>query len=220
MAVKLGERNGKRTAGAARPSPGRVAPAVRRRSWPLVATGVLAMAVGALAFGLARSSIDHRVAALALVRSVTAGQPVTLADLGIVEVSTSPGVSTVPASDESSVLGRTAATNLVPGGLLVPGDLGSPMTLKSGEGVVAVDLHQDSVPVSLQPGGRVLVVNTAAAGGSSGAVLGQATVLSVSGPDPSGGVSVSLVAPVGVAPSIAAASAAGNVSVVVLPAAP
>ena len=183
MAVKLGERNGKRTAGAARPSPGRVAPAVRRRSWPLVATGVLAMAVGALAFGLARSSIDHRVAALALVRSVTAGQPVTLADLGIVEVSTSP----VPASDESSVLGRTAATNLVPGGLLVPGDLGSPMTLKSGEGVVAVDLHQDSVPVSLQPGDRVLVVNTAAAGGSSGAVLGQATVLSVSGPDPSGG---------------------------------
>jgi len=102
MAVKLGERNGKRTAGAARPVSRAVAPAVRRRSWPLVATGVLAMAVGALAFGLARSSIDHRVAALALVRSVTAGQPVTLADLGIVEVSTSPGVSTVPASDESS----------------------------------------------------------------------------------------------------------------------
>jgi hypothetical protein len=190
---------------------------VRRRSWPLVATGVLAMATGAIAFGLARSSIDHRVAVLALIRPVTAGQQVTSSDLGVVEVSTSPGLSIVPASGESSVLGRTAATNLVPGGLLVLGDLGASTTVKAGDGVVAVDLHQGSVPVSLQPGSRVLVVDTAAGGGGGTRVLGQATVLSASAPDPSGGVSDSLVAQASEAPLIAAASAAGNVSVVVLP---
>lgn len=175
------------------------------------------MALGALAFGLARSSIDHRQAVLALVSPVTAGQPLTSADLGVADISTSPGVAMVPASQESSILGRTAATNLVAGALLAPSELGSPTTVKSGDGIVAVDLHQGSVASSMQPGGKVIVVNTAAAGGSGGKVLGQATVLSVAAPDATGDVSVSLVAPVAAAPSIAAASAAGNVALVVLP---
>jgi hypothetical protein len=216
MAVKLGERNGKRVADVARPVSVRAAPPVRRRSWPLVAAGVLAMAFGALAFGLARSSIDHRVAVLVLVQNVTAGQQLTSSDLGVVEVSASSRLSVVPASEEPSMIGRTVATNLVVGGLLVPAELGSPVAVKSGDGVVAVDLHQGAVPSSLQPGSSVLVVDTAAGAGSGGRVIGQATVLSISGPDPAGGMSLSLVSSVGVAPSIAAASAAGNVSVVVL----
>src|SRR5580700_7299693 len=120
MAVKLGESNGKRVADAVRPAPVRVVPPVRRRSWPLVAAGILAMACGALAFGLARSSIDHRVAVLAVVRNVSAGQQLASSDLGVVEVSTSAGLSVVPATGESSIVGRTVATNLVAGGLLVP----------------------------------------------------------------------------------------------------
>jgi hypothetical protein len=217
MAAKLGERNGKATAGHSRLSQW-VTPPVRRRSWPLVATGVLAMAVGALVFGLARSSIDHRQSVLALVRPVTAGQSLTSSDLGVVEVSISPGISAVASYEESSMLGRTASTNLVAGELLVSSELGASSTVKPGDAVVAVDLHSGSVPVSLAPGDRVIVIDTAASGGSTSSVLGQASVLSVSGPDPSGDVSVSLVAPVGVAPSMATASAAGNVSVVLLPA--
>jgi len=183
-----------------------------------VATGVLAMAVGALVFGLARSSIDHRQTVLALVHPVTAGESLTSSDLGVVEVSISPGISVIPSYEESSVLGRTASTNLVAGELLVPAELGASSTVKPGDSVVAVDLHQGSVPVSLVPGDRVIVIDTAASGGSTSSVLGQASVLAVSGPDPSGDVSVSLVAPIGAAPSMAAASAVGNVSVVLLPA--
>ncbi|MHB8246073.1 MAG: hypothetical protein ACYDGN_12115 [Acidimicrobiales bacterium] len=218
MATKLGERNGKPATRLSRLSPGKVAPPVRRRSWPLVGAGVLAMAIGALGFGLARSSIDHRVAVLSLTRPVTAGQQVTASDLGVVRVSVSTGISVVPANLESSVVGRTAATNLVAGGLLVSSELGAPTTVKPGYGVVAVDLRQGSVPVLLQAGSHVLVVDTAAGGGSTSRVLGHATVLSVSGASPAGGVSVSIVAPLGATPSILAASAAGNISVVVLPA--
>lgn len=217
MAVKLGERNGKRVADVARPASVRAAPPVRRRSWPLVASGVLAMAIGALAFGLARSSIDHRVAVLAVVQNVTAGQQLSSSDLGVVEVSASSGLAVVPASEEPSMIGRTVSTSLVAGGLLVPAELGSPVAVKPGDGVVAVDLHQGAVPSSLQPGSSVIVVDTAAGAGSGGRVIGQATVLSISGPDGSGDMSLSLVAPVGAAPTVAAAAAAGNVSVVVVP---
>lgn len=217
MTVKLGERNGKRLTDATRPAQVRAAPPVRRRSWPLVAAGVLAMAIGALAFGLARSSIDHRVAVLTVVTSVTAGQQLSPSDLGVVEVSASPGLSTIPASEEPSVVGRTVATNVVAGSLLVPADLGSPVAVKTGDAVVAVDVHQAAVPSSLEPGSSLLVVDTAAGAGSGGRVIGQATVLSVSGPDGSGDMSLSLVAAVGLAPAIAAASAGGNVTVVVVP---
>jgi hypothetical protein len=215
MAVRLGERNGKRVVDTPRPPSARAAPPVRRRSWPLVAAGVLAMAIGAIGFGLARSSIDHRMAVIALAQNVTAGHQLTADDLVVVEVSTSPGLSIVPASQESSVVGRTVATNLVAGGLLVLAELGSPVSVRAGEAIVAVDVHQGSVPSTLQPGSHVLVVDTAA--GSGGRVVGPATVLSIAAPDASGGVSVSLVATAAAAPPIAAASAGDDVSLVVVP---
>jgi hypothetical protein len=173
------------------------------------------MAIGAIGFGLARSSIDHRVAVIALAQNVTAGHQLTADDLVVVEVSTSPGLSIVPALQESSMVGRTVATNLFAGGLLVPAELGSPVSVQTGDAVVAVDVHQGSVPSTLQPGSHVRVVDTAA--GSGGRVVGQATVLSIAGPDASGGVSVSLVATAAAAPPIATASATGDVSLVVVP---
>lgn len=217
MALKVGERNGKRAARATRPISARGAPPVRRRSWPLIAAGVLAMALGALGFGLARASIDHRVAVLALTRNVGAGQQLSSADLAVVEVSSSPGLSDVPSSQENSMIGRIVAMNLVAGGLLVPAELGSPATVQAGEAVVAVDVHQGSTPSSLQPGSHVIVVDTSTGSAAGGAGFGRATVLSESGPDASGDVSISLVVGAGTASEIASASAAGNVALVVVP---
>jgi hypothetical protein len=215
MALKLGERNGKRVSDTPRPTSARAAPPVRRRSWPLIAAGILAMALGALAFGLARTSIDHRMSVLALARNVGAGQQLSSSDLAVVEVSSSAGLSVVPASEEAAMVGRTVAMNLVAGGLLVPAEIGAPATVHAGEAVVAVDVHQGAVPSSLQPGSRVDVVDTA--GSAGGQVFGRATVLSEFGPDASGDMSISLVAGAGMAPEIAAASSAGDVALVVVP---
>lgn len=140
---------------------------VRRRQVRWIVAGVLLVIGSALVFATiwARAGSETRV--LVLTRSVDAGHVLVSSDLRAANVSTGGGVATVPATSESSVVGRTVAVPLAGGSLLNPGALGSGRALRSGEAIVGLALKPGMFPPSLAPGDHVRVVDTTSASSTS-----------------------------------------------------
>ena len=200
-------------------------PTGRRRSPSLATLGVLCCFLGALAFGALHLRLDRRSAVLAVARPVAAGQVVQAGDLRVVRAPSIGGVSPLAAKAESSVVGRPAAVSLVPGTLLVQGDLGSGSLVGAGQAVVGAALKPGQLPGVLRPGDRVWVVDTgssaqASAGGQSSDALAPpvtASVLSLAAsPDGTGNSVVSLVVSEGDDSSVARLAAADRMSLVLL----
>jgi hypothetical protein len=132
---------------------------VTRRSYPVLAAGLLAALVGALVFSTIASGFDHRQAVLAVARPVPAGNVLTRDDLRTTKVSADTGAGLVAARDMNRIVGRTAAVALVAGSLLAPGHLGSASGLDSGQAAVGLLLEPGRFPPGLRAGDRVAVVS-------------------------------------------------------------
>jgi hypothetical protein len=146
-----------RAAGEETPVP--ATPTVTRRSYPVLAAGLLAALVGALVFSTIASGYDHRQAVLAVARPVAAGNVLTRDDLRTIKVSADTGAGLVAARDMNRIVGRTAAVPLVAGRLLAPGHLGSASGLDSGQAAVGLLLEPGRFPPGLRAGDRVAVVS-------------------------------------------------------------
>jgi hypothetical protein len=206
----------------------RLGPTPPRRSLPWVALGVLLIAGFALTFVVASQHLGQRRAALAVSRSVAAGQPLQAADLQVVHLASDGPVRPIAAADEPSVLGRPAAVPLLAGTLLTSAALGPPATLGPDEAVVAVALKAGQFPTGLAPGMRVLVADTgnpaSAAGGpqagvpAGSALVDSAVVVDLQGPGDTGEATVvSLRLPARDATLVTAANGAERVALVQLP---
>jgi Flp pilus assembly protein CpaB len=176
-------------------------------------------AVCALVLAESRLRAGTREPVLALARPVAAGQVITAADLRVVGVSAAGPVSLVPAWRQAQVTGRTATASLPAGSLLAAGDIGAPSPGR-GRAWLGVALKPGRYPPGLSPGQHVGVL--AAPGGRAPArVAGCGVVLSVT-TIPGPGAAVQTVAvldlPRDVVPRVAAAAAAGRVSLAVIPA--
>jgi hypothetical protein len=203
---------------AAAPAP--AVPRPQRRNWVLAAVGVLVVAGCALIFAAGWLQAGHRQPVLALARPVAPGQPLTAADLTVVRASVSGPVSVVPASQETSVLGRLAAGPLPAGALLTDTDLGTSGP-PSGQQDLGVAVKPGQYPPDLSAGQTVDVLSTPsaqAAGGTSpqppGAALpvGQAVVLGVDQSTDAGVTVVELRLSQNAVPQVAAAASAGQIS--------
>jgi hypothetical protein len=207
----------------------RIAPTGRRRSTPWIALGVLLVLGCALTFGVISTRLGERQAVLAITRPIPAGQIVTAGDLATVHVTVDPGLTPIPVTARSSVVGRPAAVPLVPGALLTPAQLGAPSTLAPDQAVVALALKAGRFPPGLSPGAHVLVADTGAANETTAAVgsspvledtplLPSATVVEVDRPtdDTQDSTVVSLRVPATSATRLAAAGAADRVALVLL----
>lgn len=201
---------------------------LRRRSIPLAATGVLLVVVCALVFAEGWIQAGHRQPVLALARPIAAGQVITAADLQVVGVSAAGPVSLVPASRQAQVVGSTAAVSVPAGSLLAGSDVGAPPP-PAGQVRVGVALKPGQYPPDLSPGQKVDVLATPAsrATGSSGPggtapalPVGRGVVLSVSPASvasASGETVVELEVPDDAMPQVAAANAAGQISLATIP---
>jgi Flp pilus assembly protein CpaB len=194
-----------------------------RRRWRLLA-GALVVAASAAGFVGFNTAAAGTTPVLVVARAVPAGQPVTAADLRVVEVRAAAGVEVVPQAGAGGVLGRPAAVPLVPGSLLSPGQIGPPALPPPGEVAIAVPVPLP--PAGLAAGSRVRVLVTPAGGGAAaGAGTGggvvlltpaeSATVAQVGQVDATGVRVVTLLLAAGVGEQVAAAAAAGRVSLVV-----
>lgn len=135
------------------------APTATRRSYPILAAGLLAALVGALLFSTIASGFDNRHAVLVVAHPVAAGNVLTPDDLRTIKVSASAGAGLVAAGDMNRIVGRTAAVPLVAGSLLAPGHLGSASGLESGQAAVGLLLEPGRFPPGLRAGDRVAVVS-------------------------------------------------------------
>jgi hypothetical protein len=151
---------------------------------PLVVVGVLLVIGCALAFTDASLHLGSREEVLVVAQPLAAGQVLTPGDLRAAKVSTGSGLAAIPATDESSVVGRSVAVPLVAGALLTSGEVGAASPVGSGLDVVALALKAGSFPPDLAAGDRVQVVpvsspsNSASAVGTAGSPV-AATVLAV-----------------------------------------
>jgi hypothetical protein len=196
----------------------------RRRSIPHLLVGallVLACAVCGVLWSLAASD---RQPVLALAREVAVGQVLSTADLREVSIVGDPGVSTVAASQASTVVGRTMATSLPAGSLLTPEVLSATLVPGPGQAIAALALKPGAFPPELAPGAQVVVVLVPAPStGSSSAFASpnvpsawQATVTSVTARADEQVTIVSLQLAETAARQVAAVPA-GQLSVVMLP---
>lgn len=188
----------------------------RRHGWRLLVGAVVIVAATA-GFGALYYASDTSTPVLVVAQPVAAGQVITAADLQTADVRAGAGVDAMPADQAGGVVGRAAAVPLVPGSVLSAGQVGPPAFPASGEAVVAVSVGLP--PAGLTAGSRVLVLVTPSSPG--GEVLPAAllpataaTVVAVGEPDGTGGQAVSLLVPAGVGEQVAAAAAAGTVSLV------
>ena len=105
----------------ARPSPPQLGSSValtRRRQVPWIVLGVFLVVGFALMFAVVSLRASDTTRVLALTRSVSAGHVLHAGDLREVRVSAGSGLASVPATSESSVVGRPVAVPLAAGALL------------------------------------------------------------------------------------------------------
>lgn len=213
--------DGRQASNGARPATARGRPAGRRRQVPLVVVGVLLVIGCALAFTDASLHLGSREEVLVVAQPLAAGQVLTPGDLRAAKVSTGSGLAAIPATEESSVVGRSVAVPLVAGALLTSGEVGAASPVGSGSDVVALALKAGSFPPDLAAGDRVQVVpvsspsNSASAGGTAGSPV-AATVLAVQAApaDSSSGTVFSLQVAKSDADEVASLAAANEASLV------
>ena len=133
-----------------------------------VLLGCLVLVVSALFAAVLFSSASDRHAVLVVTRAIAPGQVLQSADLREEMVAVGPGVSAIPASDRSRVVGRTAAVALTPGALLNNGDLSDATTIDPSRAVLGAQLKAGQYPSGLRAGDRVLAYVIAAEGATGG----------------------------------------------------
>jgi hypothetical protein len=199
----------------------------RRRQAPWIVAGVLLVVGCALAFGVASVGAARGEQVLAVARSVPAGHVVQPSDLRVVRITPTAGLAPLPATSESSAVGRPTAVALVAGTLLTPADIGVPSGSGTGD-VVAVALKAGAYPPSLGPGGQVDVVpvvgssssgSTSISGvsGQTGSVRAVVISLDSTSTGSSADAVVSLQVDPADADGVAALAAAGQIALVELP---
>ena len=198
------------------PSDAALLSAQHKANKPLVLGSSLGVLLCSLGASEAADLFDDKSPVLVAAVPIAAGQTITQDMLRAIPVAADPGVSAIPASRVSSVIGRSAATPLMPGALLGAEDVGARSYPPTGEAEIAVSLKQGAFPLDLAQGDRVQVVlasdtpMTASAGGApSAATQAQqptiATVTKVGKVDSQGAVVADLLLEQSTATKVAAA---------------
>ena len=199
-------------------APALVAPRGRRRPAVIVG-GIVLAGIGALIVVTLVASAGDRTSVLRVVRDVPYGATITAADVTRTEVAVDAAVGTVAADDVAGVVGQSAASNLVAGSLLAPGQLTSVGPITAGDVLVPLALASARIPAGgLAAGDRLLIVDTPPADADPPTTAPrtfEVTVARVGAPDLNGVSVVDVVAPEADGPAVAARAATGRFALVV-----
>jgi hypothetical protein len=208
------------------PPPAPVGRLPRRRRWGLVAVGVVLVVVGAVVAYLLVVTAGVTHSYLAVRRDVPYGAAIGPDDLTVVNVNPAAGLQPIPVSRRSRVIGKHAATDLVPGTLLTQAQLTDRTVPAPGEHLVGIELKPAQVPArTLKPGDAVALVIVPAAN-LTGVADPQAsfpakpesirgTVADVTTPATNGNIRVDVAVSQADSLEVAAMAAAGRIAVVV-----
>jgi hypothetical protein len=212
--------------------PLRVAPTRRRRRPSLIIVGLVVTLGAAAVMSQLFLQVGGRSAVLAMAQPVSAGQRITSQDLTVVRISVDPGLRVVSVSDRDQVVGQVATVDLLAHSLLTRQAIVSSQVPGAGQAVVGVALRPGQMPNGLKVGDRVMVVLTppTSVGGAAPAPAGgqqpervlveDAEVFELGQGEADVVAVASVVVAQAQAPAIARAQATGQISLVLVAAAP
>lgn len=199
-------------------------PTQERKSGQVALAVVLVVGLMVL-FGYLYLQAGKKVPVVVVTTDVPAGHTISRADLSTVAVAGS--VTAIAGGNLASVVGQTAAVELLPHTLLQRAMVTSGPTIAAGQAQVGVQARPGQIPADgLHIGDTVEVLalpdktaggtSTATGAGSGATVLVRSATVFASAADPSqsGGTLLTLDAPTGSAAAIAAASNAGLIALV------
>jgi hypothetical protein len=201
----------------------------RRRNLPLALFGLLTVVGCALAFAALSLATRSGQPVLMVVHDLPAGSVLTAADVATVRADVPATVHLVRESERSTIMGRPVGVPVAGRTLLTREVVAGQSFPESGSAVVGLALKAGRFPPSLVPGARIQAYRVAGdqqlpgqkPGGGTDAPalpLTTATVLKVEGSQDDGGDVVEIQLPRDDVPQVAAASAAGAVTLVLVPA--
>lgn len=192
----------------------------RLGSWAAAILFVVLVVIGLLALFQAQG---NRTEVLAVTNAIAAGQVIKESDLRPIQVAGVPDA--IAASDISTVVGKRASAGLVEGQILTPGAVSGDSVPADGQRLVALQLPPGRVPGGLAPGDVVSVLAAPADGTAATSSqlqdpqsLTEGAQVQDVGTTPDGNKVVTVLVKDSVAESIAAYSAAGQVTIVQAPA--
>lgn len=196
------------------------APKLRRRGLAGLSLAVIAVAI--LGNVMLIQSVTTTTPVLAVAGdTIHRGELITEADLAVVDITTDPGLRTIPSGDLDTVVGQRASTDIAAGALLTPGALTTSFPPAEGEALVGLSVRPDQLPVrQLLPGDRILVVDTPRANDDPPADpprQSDATVVSFGDLDETGHHRIDVVVPAQDASVLAARAATGRIAIVLQP---
>ncbi|HLM64769.1 MAG TPA: SAF domain-containing protein [Acidimicrobiales bacterium] len=131
-----------------------------RRQWARVAAGAALALLGGWIFASLYVSAGERVEVLAVAEQVDRFETIEADDLRTVRVAADPGVETIDADQADELVGRAAATDLLPGSLLSPAQVVPADTrlVSDNEAVVGAELGPRDAPEGLVGGVDLFIV--------------------------------------------------------------
>lgn len=196
----------------------------RRRRRGLLGLGVALVVLGVLGAVWLAAGAGDTVSVLAVARPVALGEVITDADLTVARVVADPALNPVPAARRDQVVGRRAATALLPGSLLTGGQVTDASPPAAGFALVGVAVRAAQMPDEpLRPGDRLLVVSTPPVDGevtTDPPATVAVTVVGVGARDDTGLRVVDVTVPAAEAAELAARAATGRVALVLQPRGP
>lgn len=203
------------------PTAAATTPIRQRRRPAFIALGVALIIVCALgAFWLVdRLSTTTQVVIAAA--DIPEGQRLTTEDLTVTDVTVPGGVATIPGSDLDTLVGQRSVGQLEKGALLAPGDVSTDAFPAAGTAVVGVRVSAGQIPTNdVDPGDPIQIVGTPREGDdppSGDAPVITGTVQAISAPATDGVVVVDVLVSSDQSATLAALSATGRISVVLVP---
>lgn len=188
------------------------------RSRRLIALAVATIALCAALGWWAFRQATHTITVVAARTTIHAGQVIGATDLGTVNINAGSGLSTIPADQMDTLIGKRAQTDLPAGGVVPEGSAAATSVPSKGTAQVGLAVKPGMAPASnLTIGSPVRVVflpanNAAASTPVAAPVAG--TVDQVSRAIDGSTTTIDVLVPADVAPDIAAASAQNRIAVV------
>jgi SAF domain-containing protein len=152
------------------------------------------MCLGAVVSAFAFMRASHSQQVVAVANTIHAGQTVSGGDLELVDMNSDSELRTIPASQESTVVGQIAQLDIAAGSIVTPDSFGQGSIPAKGQAVVGLSLTPAQMPASsITVGDQVSLV---AVGDDNSATFSQdtatidGTVVAVSAPNVSGSAGV------------------------------